>query len=56
MLASARDKARAAGSNLRFAQQDMRTLDVGSDPFEAVSSSAMQKDLDVQDTSVKSPL
>jgi SAM-dependent methyltransferase len=36
MLARAREKARAAGSAIRFEHQDMRTLDVASHPFDAV--------------------
>ena len=36
MLACAREKARAAGSAIRFERQDMRTLEVGSNPFDAV--------------------
>ncbi len=36
MLALAREKAREASSKVRFEQQDMRTLDIASKPFDAV--------------------
>lgn len=36
MLASAREKAKGARSDIRFEKQDMRTLDVASSPFDAV--------------------
>lgn len=35
MLSLARDKAREKGSKVRFEQQDMRTLEVASKPFDA---------------------
>jgi SAM-dependent methyltransferase len=36
MLVRAREKARAASSDMRFERQDMRALDVASAPFDAV--------------------
>jgi ubiquinone/menaquinone biosynthesis C-methylase UbiE len=36
MLARASEKAREAGSKVRFEKQDMRTLDIASKPFDAV--------------------
>lgn len=36
MLSLAREKAREAGSRVRFEKQDMRTLDIAAKPFDAV--------------------